>query len=165
MPFGYYARLSRSQQAIYRKSDGIAEVPLRHPASLHPVVTALEAALAAEDRQATQAAATRLIRGLTEALAIPPLRVEVLAARPHADWGELHGLYTAERGRAPLARERLRARAGTWRQPRRDCAGDGAERWPEADRAPARSPGVRPGSRPRLRSAPPDPWPGSVRRG
>jgi len=34
-------------------------------------------------------------------LGLPPVRVEVLAARPHARWGELHGLYTAERGRTP----------------------------------------------------------------
>jgi hypothetical protein len=34
-------------------------------------------------------------------LGLPPVRVEVLAARPHARWGELHGLYTAERGRMP----------------------------------------------------------------
>ncbi len=102
MPFAYYARLSRSQQAVYRRSDGIVEVPLRQPEVLHPLVTALEQALALEDRAATQAATDRLIRSLTEALAIPPVRVEVLAARPHAQWGELHGLYTAERGRTPL---------------------------------------------------------------
>ena len=31
--------------------------------------------------------------------ACPPVRVQVLAARPHARWGELHGLYEWERGR------------------------------------------------------------------
>ena len=31
MPFSYYARLSRSQQAIYRKSDEIVEVRLPQP--------------------------------------------------------------------------------------------------------------------------------------
>jgi hypothetical protein len=102
MPFAYYARLNRSQQAIYRRSDGITELPLPHPEALHPLVAALQGALAQEDRAATQAATERLVRGLTEALAIPPLRVEVLAARPHAHWGELHGLYTAERGRTPV---------------------------------------------------------------
>jgi hypothetical protein len=101
MPFAYYARLSRSQQAVYRRSDRIAEVPLRQPEALHPLVAALEGALTGEDRSAAQAAATRVIRGITDALAIPPVKVEVLAARPHAHWGELHGLYTAERGRIP----------------------------------------------------------------
>jgi DinB family protein len=42
-----------------------------------------------------------VIRGLAEVLGAPPVRVEVLAARPHARWGELHGLYTAERGKRP----------------------------------------------------------------
>ena len=101
MPFAYYARLTRAQQAVYRKSDGITDVRLARPAELHPLVGALDAALRTEDRLATQRATDRLIRGLTEALAIPPVKVEVLAARPHAKWGELHGLYTAERGKIP----------------------------------------------------------------
>jgi len=101
MPFAYYARLNRSQQAIYRRSDSIAEVPLRRPEILRPLVLALEQALVGEDRVATQAATARLVRGLTDGLGIPPVAVEVLAARPHAHWGELHGLYTAERGRIP----------------------------------------------------------------
>ncbi len=101
MPFAFYARLTRAQQAIYRKSDAVGELRLARPAELHPLVAALEAALRTEDRAPTQVATDRLIRGLTETLRIPPVRVEVLAARPHAKWGELHGLYTAERGRVP----------------------------------------------------------------
>src|SRR2546422_7674842 len=101
MPFAYYARLSRAQQAIYRKSDEIVEVRLPEPARLHPVVEMLTTALASEDRATVQRATERMIRGLTEALGVPPVKVEVLAARPHAKWGELHGLYTAERGKAP----------------------------------------------------------------
>src|SRR5512132_3183023 len=101
MPFSYYARLSRAQQAIYRKSDTITEVRLARPAELHAAVGALVAALATEERAETQRATDRLIRGLTDALGIPPVRVEVLAARPHARWGELHGLYTVTRGQRP----------------------------------------------------------------
>ena len=101
MPFSYYARLSRSQQAIYRKSDEIAEVRLPRPDALHPMVAGLTTALASEDRLAVQRATDRLIRGLTDAVAVPPVKVEVLAARPHAKWGELHGLYTSERGKPP----------------------------------------------------------------
>ena len=41
MPFAYYARLTRAQQAIYRKSDGITEVRLPRPADLHPLVGVL----------------------------------------------------------------------------------------------------------------------------
>ena len=101
MPFAYYARLTRAQQAVYRTSDGITEVRLHRPADLHSLVGALDAALRTEDRERTQRATDRLIRGLTEALGIPPVKAEVLAARPHAKWGELHGLYTAERGQTP----------------------------------------------------------------
>ncbi len=101
MPFSYYARLTRSQQAVYRKSDEIAEVRLPRPAALHPAVSALTAALATEDRAQVQRATERLIRDLTDAFGVPPVQVEVLAARPHAKWGELHGLYTVERGKPP----------------------------------------------------------------
>ena len=101
MPFSYYARLSRAQQAIYRKSDEVHEIRLERPADLRPAVDALMAALASEERAQTQRATERLIRGLTDALGMPAVRVEVLAARPHAKWGELHGLYTAEPGRTP----------------------------------------------------------------
>ena len=101
MPFAYYARLNRAQQAVYRKSDAVTELRLSRPADLHPLVEALEAALRTEDRLTTQRATERLIRGLTDAVSIPPVKAEVLAARPHAKWGELHGLYTAERGKIP----------------------------------------------------------------
>ena len=101
MPFSYYARLTRAQQAVYRKSDAIGEMRLPQAARFAAAVDALEAALLAEDRVATQAASERVIRGLMEVLGAPPVAVEVLAARPHARWGELHGLYTAERGRRP----------------------------------------------------------------
>ena len=101
MPFSYYERLSRAQQAVYRQSDAITELRLPRPELLHPLVEDLAKALVAEDRAATQRASERLIRGLLEVLGAPPVRVEVLAARPHARWGELHGLYTAERGKRP----------------------------------------------------------------
>jgi hypothetical protein len=64
-------------------------------------VTALGTALTSEDRAQVQRATEALVRGLTEALGVPPVRVEVLAARPHARRGELHGLYTVDRGRTP----------------------------------------------------------------
>ena len=101
MPFAYYERLTRAQQKIYRASDAVTEIRLERPAKLHPLVAALEAALSTEERGATQAATERLIHGLTDALAVPSVTVEVLAARPHAQWGELHGLYTVKAGGPP----------------------------------------------------------------
>lgn len=101
MVFSYYTRLSRARQAIYRKSDGITQVRLSKPQALRPLIADLEAALVTESRDRTLAAAGRLVGGLTDALGIPPVRVDVLAARPHARWGELHGLYEARPGRRP----------------------------------------------------------------
>lgn len=101
MPFAYYARLTKRQQAIYDKSDGIHEVTLPEPSALHPLVGALAEALAREEREQTQLTCQQLLDGLTRVLRVPPVRVEVLAARPHARWGELHGLYTEARGGRP----------------------------------------------------------------
>ncbi|MGH7309270.1 MAG: DinB family protein [Candidatus Rokuibacteriota bacterium] len=101
MTFAYYSRLSRAQQAIYRKSAGVIEVRLPRPELLQPLVEDLAAALASESRERTWEASDRLLRGLGQELGVPPVHVEVLAARPHRRWGELHGLYTAEQGRAP----------------------------------------------------------------
>jgi uncharacterized damage-inducible protein DinB len=101
VPFGYYSRLSRVQQAVYRRSDEVTQVRLRRPAELQSLVAALEAALRSESRENTRAASARLVRSLTDDLGIPAVQVEVLAARPHARWGELHGLYEAPRGARP----------------------------------------------------------------
>ena len=101
MPFAYYARLSKRQRAIYDKSAGVTEVRLPGAEPLRPVVFALAEALAREERAETQLACQRLLDGLTGALGVGPVRVEVLAARPHAHWGELHGLYTEARGARP----------------------------------------------------------------
>src|SRR3989441_1232620 len=77
--FAYYARLTRAQQAIYRKSDAITEIRLPRPADLHPRVAALGTALRSEDRAATHEASRALIRGLTDAMSLPPVGVRGLA--------------------------------------------------------------------------------------
>ena len=104
MPFAYFKRLNRAQQAIYLRSDAITAVPLASPEALRTRVAALAAALDGEERAATEAAAQQLVSALAGALRLPPVRVQVLAVRPHARWGELHGLYEAEprSGKAPL---------------------------------------------------------------
>lgn len=101
MTFAYYARLSRTQQATYRRSDAVTQVWLPAPMTLRAAVIELEAALATESRARTQVATERVARGLTDALDLPAVQVHVLAARPHARWGELHGLYETSRARRP----------------------------------------------------------------
>jgi hypothetical protein len=100
--FAYYDRLTRAQQRLYQRSDGITRLPLPGASELHPLVAGLGAALISEDRLAVQVASERLFTALTRAFAVGPCRLEVLAARPHGRWGELQGLYTEDRrGRAP----------------------------------------------------------------
>jgi uncharacterized damage-inducible protein DinB len=102
MPFAYFTRLTRRQQAIYLESDGIVTMPLPQAPRVQPLATALARALESGDRAHTESAAQRLVLGLAAALGAPPARVKVLAARPHAGWGELHGLYeTTHRAAEP----------------------------------------------------------------
>ncbi|HEV8226844.1 MAG TPA: DinB family protein [Methylomirabilota bacterium] len=103
MPFAYFERLSRRQQGIYLRSDKITAVPLPGAAALRPLVVELGAALESGDRALTESACQLLAKGLGRALGLPPVRVTVLAARPHAKWGELHGLYesTGKPGQPP----------------------------------------------------------------
>jgi hypothetical protein len=101
MPFPYYDRLSPRNQAIYRRSDAVSELPLPHPELLHPLVGLLREALEQEQRGAVEACAERLAAGVTEMLGLSPVRVQVLAVRPSRNWGELHGLYTLAEPRTP----------------------------------------------------------------
>ena len=103
MPFAYFERLSRRQQGIYLRSDKITAVPLPGAEALRPLVGELGAALESGDRALTESACQLLANGLGRALGLPPVRVTVLAARPHAKWGELHGLYesTGKPGQPP----------------------------------------------------------------
>ena len=104
MPFAYFDRLTRRQQAIYRESDAITTMPLSRPEPLRPLVAALGRVLDEGNRRLTEEATQRVATALAQALGTPPVRVKVLAARPHSGWGELHGLYetTGRRGELPL---------------------------------------------------------------
>lgn len=107
MRYAYYARLSRSDRATYRKSDGIEAVELHDPARLQPFARQLERSLRLEDRAAVERVARGLCAELLADVGAPPLTVKVLAARPSHDWGELHGLYEPAEGRR-------RARITVW---------------------------------------------------
>ncbi len=108
MPFPYYDRLSRRQQAIYRSSDRVTEVRLPQPELLHDLVELLRRALAEDRHDAVQATAQAVALGITRLLLVPPVKVLVLAVRPASGWGELHGLYTAEERRTPVIRVWMR---------------------------------------------------------
>jgi len=101
MPFAYYDRLSARDRAIYRKSDATPSLVLPQAERLRPLVEGLRRSLEREDRREIEAAARDLALAVARHLATPPVSIQVLAIRPSAAWGELHGLYTRDEGRPP----------------------------------------------------------------
>ena len=99
MVFSYYSRLTAAQKRVYRKSDAIVSLPLPDAESLGPLVDALARSLERNDRQEVEATCRELASRIAARLAAPPVRVRVLATRPSATWGELHGLYEGAEGR------------------------------------------------------------------
>jgi hypothetical protein len=99
MPFAYYDRLSARDRAIYRASDATPSLVLPQAQRLRPLVEGLRQALEREDRREVERAASGLALGLARHLALGPVSIQVLAVRPSAGWGELHGLYTRDERR------------------------------------------------------------------
>lgn len=100
MVFSYYKKLSALQKRIYRKSDELAAVILPGARNLRPFADELLRALEQEDREKAEELCRAVAAGITDRLHAPRLRVRVLAVRPSASWGELHGLYEPAEGRA-----------------------------------------------------------------
>jgi hypothetical protein len=100
MVFSYYNKLTAANKRIYRQSDGIVSVPLPDAGELQPFIPLLSAALAGENREQVEDICHELVLGIAHQLSTPPLRVKVLAVRPSASWGELHGLYEPAEGRS-----------------------------------------------------------------
>ena len=93
MPFAYFDRLSTPRKRIYLQSDAIHEVPLQVEASMRDALSAIGEGLVADHRKAVEVASQSLISALVAQTGVPPIKVKVLAVRPHGNWGELHGLY------------------------------------------------------------------------
>ena len=96
MAFAYYKKLSPAQKKVYRASDGVHALRLPYAKEFVPFVAALSRALEAEDQGETQKYTKKFIDALCQVFKVPPVRVKVLARRPSAHWGELHGLYESE---------------------------------------------------------------------
>jgi hypothetical protein len=94
--FAYYDRLSRRDQAVYRKSDEVAAIAIPDAALVTPAVERLGAALARDDAPEVAVASAEIVGRVSRQLGAPAPVVEVLAVRPSRDWGELHGLYTQD---------------------------------------------------------------------
>ena len=100
MVFSYYSELSAAQKRVYQKSDAITALPLPEAAPLQPLAARIQEALVRDDRTAVEELCRSLAAGIAAQLHAPPIRVRVLATRPSATWGELHGLYEGAEGRA-----------------------------------------------------------------
>jgi hypothetical protein len=115
LPFPYYQRLSGRDQAVYRRSDAVAALPVPGVERLRPHVDVLRQALEAEDGAAVARSAFALCQGICRALGVAPPRLEIHAVRPRGETHELHGLYTPDPapGEAPTIRVWMRtARRG-----------------------------------------------------
>jgi len=108
MPFAYYRSLSRRDKAIYDASDRIPFLALPRADALHPIVDVLRQALERDDRAVVEAAAARLVLGITALLEVEAVDVKVLAVRPELRAAELHGLYTRDGVRRPRIRVWMR---------------------------------------------------------
>ena len=103
MVFSYYNRLNAVQKRVYRRSDEIHAISLPNGSDLHPFIRDLAWALENENRALAEYSCQKLATGLLAGLKAPPVRITLLAARPRASWGELHGLYVPVRGRTSAA--------------------------------------------------------------
>jgi hypothetical protein len=102
MPFSYYARLSPRQKLIYQQSDAVASVRLPDAAALKPLVAAMAASLAEDDRKGLEAACQVLADAIFRQLGVSTVHLKVLSARPSKSWGELHGLYDPTKGKGHI---------------------------------------------------------------
>jgi hypothetical protein len=93
MRFAYYDSLSALSKRTYRASDRILRVDVPSIGELGALAREVEAALASEDRAATERHCQALVDGLNARLGTPPIVVNVLERRPANAEGELHGLY------------------------------------------------------------------------
>jgi len=108
VPFAYYDRLSRRDKELYDKSDRIRRIDLPQADGLRPIVEVIREGLARDDRRVVEAAAGRLVQGITACLGTEPAEVGVLAVRPSLRAAELHGLYTRDGTGRPRIRVWMR---------------------------------------------------------
>ena len=96
MVFDYYYRLSKKDQAIYRRSDKIERVEFTSDRNYLLLLEELKNGLRDENKPCVQKLSRKIVSCLVQDLGTPTVKTKVLAARPSSDWGELHGLYEPE---------------------------------------------------------------------
>jgi hypothetical protein len=100
--FGYYARLSATEKATYRKSDEAPRIVLPDALALAPHAKAIEDALTLGKRVAVARATNALANAICDQLSVTRVKIHVRETRPALGEGsELHGLYTFADDDAP----------------------------------------------------------------
>jgi hypothetical protein len=98
MPFPYYDNLSAAGKRIYRKSDALQSVPLRHSERIHPVTIKLKESLEESRGRDVAKHASELCRLVCQDLGIEALAVKIRTRRPSSSGEELQGLYERAEG-------------------------------------------------------------------
>lgn len=93
MVYRYYHRLGARQKLTYRRSDVVTAIAVPAAGELSDTALAIGVALKTGDPERTALACDHLLRRICARLAVPAVRVRVLADRPANRRGELHGLY------------------------------------------------------------------------
>ena len=114
--FAYYDRLPADSRRTYRKSDSIDRIAVPDVATLAPLASAIEPALASADRAAVERACQALVDALNARLATPRVVLRVLERRPSNTAGELHGLYEPDEVTGGTARITLWMRTASREQ-------------------------------------------------
>jgi hypothetical protein len=100
MVFSFYSKLSAAQKCIYQRSDSNISVPFHDAETLQQHIPMHTGSLLKVDVVQVEDICRKITLGITSRLSIKPLRIKVLAVRPSACWGELHGLYEPANGQA-----------------------------------------------------------------
>jgi hypothetical protein len=107
--YAYYAKLKARDKATYRRSDEVVKLALRDRAAHAPLVAAIDAALASEQRTKIEQACQALADAISASFDVPRVRVKVLSRRPSTRDSELHGLYDpGDRRAQPVIRVWMR---------------------------------------------------------
>ena len=91
MPYSYYQKLCPKDKKIYRDSDKIILVELQNTSEFSPCVKAIHQALKSEKKVHVQSATQNLATKITQQMNVAPVKIKVLASRPHNNYGEKHG--------------------------------------------------------------------------
>ena len=102
MRFEYYNRLSRSDQAIYRKSDAIEPVEIQDAKPLRQAYAEVRSAYETEKTALVERSMSNLCVLVCDALGVERIDVRVKARRPSSGGEELYGIYEREEGSRPV---------------------------------------------------------------